>query len=741
MEETAENRSSEPVPKTDTQNDSQSKTKKLSNEKSDQEVRDIIESENEKEKEKQKQLLLNHIKEANSQKQKEKEKENSEPLLDKEKTIKLKGNLPEPEKVQNEPINNICGETISADDEYEKKEKKEEKFPKKSLYNEYYQYTIEDLDNNPKKRVPVNSPRSLRAIYETGCTLEELYFKPLNSFLDHHKEIFYISKKEQIKRYEEYENLRVNKIKDLCQYREFLIRNEDKQTQNIPTISREQKLQDKYLENVSNDKISIKNIILNNQERIANDELEVLKKQHNKELANIIELELDKDIFNLEMKKQEENYNKEYAKLNFLNLNGGEDNSVTETEEQLPQIQNKTEMKEKNKSVDKNSIRKKKSLISINDKNNYKDNLYVLQQAKINQKYEKNQKKIEKKLEQVEKINKIKVEQMALKKRIAEERAAQNLQKSAIEYANKQDSLIKEIQLKNLHIFQNKKKFNDKLLVQKEITNKKYSNMKDRIIELREYEENKRQEKYMKFLERQSKREKLKYEKTDILDSKKFRILYLNDERHRNINKIGEILTTGINDENLEKIINVFPDNTEIDNVIKRYHTRRKNIEKNKGKFGRTRRSFSNTNTCMNKNPNKGFHTSTRFWKKKTSDSNINSKNKRGFDTNSNNYMNSRKSAIEDDIKKKVSEFRDKAYKKFFDMVEEEKKKEQVRVEEFNSVSDEKIKNNLDKQFSKERALANLRLQRENIQIENKINNFEKTLRIKSSNENEKDVK
>ena len=70
----------------------------------------------------------------------------------------------------------------------------------------------------------------------------------------------------------------------------------------------------------------MKNIIIDNHIRIAKEEIDVMQKKHEKELANIIELELDKDLFNLEIIKQEENYNKEYEKLNFLNLNNnGED--------------------------------------------------------------------------------------------------------------------------------------------------------------------------------------------------------------------------------------------------------------------------------------------------------------------------------------------------------------------------------------------------------------------------------
>ena len=47
----------------------------------------------------------------------------------------------------------------------------------------------------------------------------------------------------------------------------------------------------------------MKNIILDNDKRIAKEEIDIMKKKHEKELANIIQLELDKDLFNIEMQK------------------------------------------------------------------------------------------------------------------------------------------------------------------------------------------------------------------------------------------------------------------------------------------------------------------------------------------------------------------------------------------------------------------------------------------------------
>ena len=46
----------------------------------------------------------------------------------------------------------------------------------------------------------------------------------------------------------------------------------------------------------------MKNIILDNDKRNSTEEIDIMKKKHEK-LANIIQLELNKDLFNIEMQK------------------------------------------------------------------------------------------------------------------------------------------------------------------------------------------------------------------------------------------------------------------------------------------------------------------------------------------------------------------------------------------------------------------------------------------------------
>ena len=113
----------------------------------------------------------------------------------------------------------------------------------------------------------------------------------------------------------------------------------------------------------------MKNIILDNDKRIAKEEIDIMKKKHEKELANIIQLELDKDLFNIEMQKQQEEYAKEYEQLNFLNFNSGE---ISDKKEEEPSEEQKTLT---SKNFEKNffksfSLNKKRPKIFLDSDNN-----------------------------------------------------------------------------------------------------------------------------------------------------------------------------------------------------------------------------------------------------------------------------------------------------------------------------------------------------------------------------------
>ena len=555
----------------------------------------------EKENEKELPIDNNEIKntqENNSQKpltekeeSKEKEKNQENYDQNKEKNIPV-NEVNQENKEANEDIINIKYVNENQLEQLKQKQIKEEE---NLLYSPDNLITIKDLQNNPNKKLLINSPRSLKALYDSGFSLDQLYYRTLDEFIDEHKEVLHIEEEARNNRYYFYEKLRMDKINSLVEYREKLIRDEleEKNNENNNNIQNEENGGIKPM----------KSIILDNDKRIAKEEIDIMKKKHEKELANIIQLELDKDLFNLEMQKQQENYKKEYQKLNFLNFQSTTERNDKKEEE--PSEEQKTQNAPPASdtsgvfSNSKNFIKKnynsislpKKPKIFVDCENTYLDNLHTLQQTLINQKYEKKKKKVAQKLERLEKIRKITGEQRALKKRIGEERAAQNLQKNAIDFLKKHEDLVKEIQDKKISIFQNKKKFENIIKNKNEWNNLKYIVKMDLIADMKRKDENERMIKYIELMERQSRIERIKNDRSNVVDNKLLQKDYLNNERKKNIVKINDILVNGISEENLEKIMNQFPQNKELIKVIKNYKNNKTKLMNNNYNTFKTEKS------------------------------------------------------------------------------------------------------------------------------------------------------
>ena len=480
----------------------------------------------------------------------------------------------------NEDITNI---KYVSQNQIEKLKQEQNKKNQNELNPQSCIITLKDLQQNPNKKLLINSTRSLRALYDSGITLDQLYHKTMDEFIQEHKEVLHLDEETRLNRYHFYEKLRMDKINNLVEYREKLIQDEiEEMKMNEAINNMNNNTNGDYSEQIK----PMKNIILDNDKRIAREEIDIMQKQYEKELANIIQLELDKDLFNLEMKKQQEKYAKEYKKLNFLNFNSGEikDEDEEEKRKSLALIQKM----ESNKNNYKSLSLPKKPKIFVDPENTYLDNLHSLQQTLINQKYEKKQKKVAQKLERLEKVRKITAEQRTLKKRIGEERAAQNLQKNTIDFNRKHEDLIKEIQNKKINIFQNKKKFENITKNKNEFNNLKYIVKLDFIEDLKKKDENLRMIKYLELIEKQSKVERIKNDRSNVVNYKLLQKDYLNEERKKNIIKISNILNNGISEENLEKIIHQFPQNQELLKVIKDYKESKAKLTKKKSRIHKT---------------------------------------------------------------------------------------------------------------------------------------------------------
>ena len=625
------------------------------------------------------------------------------------------------------------------ENQIERLKAKQKKDEEKLMYSPNTLITIKDLQNNPNKKLIINSPRSLKALYDSGFSLEQLYYRTLDEFIEEHKEVLHIEEEARINRYYFYEKLRMDKINSLVDYREKIIQDELDQ-KNYENINRNNI-------NEENDKIKpMKSIILDNDKRIAQEEIDIIKKKHEKELANIIQLELDKDLFNLEMQKQQENYKKEYQKLNFLNfqstseINDKKDDEPSE--EQKAQIQPMPSSERSGVySNSKNYIKKnynsislpKKPKIFVDCENTYLDNLNTLQQTLINQNYEKKKKKVAQKLERLEKIRKITGEQRALKKRIGEKRAAQNLQKNAVDFLKKHEDLVKEIQNKKINIFQNKKKFENITKNRNEWNNLKYIVKMDLIADMKRKDENERMIRYIELMERQSRIERIKNDRSDVIDNKLFQKDYLNNERKKNIIKINDILVNGISEENLDKIIKQFPQNKELFKVIQNYKNNKKKLMDNNYNIYKTQKS-----SCVKRPKSHGklFLENIKSNKKKEVGKNEqnefpNLKIPNLLYTKESNkaLTETNKISVESDIKEKIRLYKDVLSKQFLEKVQQEKKNEEMRLKELEKIEDKNKKYLLEKKFRKERALVFMRLERENQKINEKINMYEYNLK------------
>ena len=626
----------------------------------------------------------------------------------------------------NDDLTNIKYVTEKQLDQLNKEQKNKEnnKFNDKNAI-----ITIKDLQKNPNKKLLINSPRSLKALYDSGYSLEKLYYKTLDEFIEEHKDLLHLDEESRINRYHFYEQLRMDKINSLVEYREKIIQDEiDYLPNNINNINKNEEIIEIK---------PMKEIILDNDKRIAQEEIDIITKKHEKELANIIQLELDRDLFNIEMKKQQENYAKEYEKLNFLNFKISNDNELKNEEEQTSEEQKTmlpiplTQQSEINvKNTFKSFSLPKKRKIFVDSENKYLDNLHTLQQTLINQKYEKRQKKVQQKLERLEKVKKIMGEQRALKKRIGVERAAQNLQKNAKDFNRKHDDLVREIQNKRINIYQNKQKFQNTLKNKNELNHLKYLVKMDIIENMKRKDENLRIIQYVEIMKKQSRVERIKNERNKIVDNKLFQKDYLNKERKNNITKINQILNTGINEDNLDKLIKNFPNNKDLQKVVNNY-------KDNKIKLMNAEHKITTGKAQAEKRPkSQGKLYLKLFDNKINNDLNdkkilpsLNIPNILYNNQNEKVLTETNKVSYESDIEEKIKLYKDLLYKQFYEKVQKERENEEMRLKELEKLQDKNEKYQLEKKFRKERAIVFMRLERENQKLNEKIKMYELNLK------------
>ena len=786
--------------------------KEVKEEKEKEEVEEKKEEEKEVKEEKEKKEEEENRGEDNEDNKDEKEKEEIKEGKRKEEENKFsrKGSESLIESIILNELDDMPKEEIIIKND---KAKKKKNIDIKMDYKKYK--TLKDLEKQPFKRVKIDSPRSLKIIKENGCVIDELYHISLDKFLNIHKETINMNKEEQKIRYNFYEELRLNQIKKLSEIRDKLIKDEELKNKDDKKIlesynviyhinkSKEINIINKYeneklnklnddnrninsskyrtihstindMEKIKNndndnDKDLVKKIILENEERIIDNKLERIKAINDKELANVVEFELDKNLFKLELEKQTENYLKEIKQLNYENSKNGK---------KLNQLPNSGNAKP-----------------IVNKLTSFHDNLISFHIAKKKKEYDIFQQKLDQKLEKIEIANKKKNEELQKKKKKEYERAAFNLKRSEEIFNKKQNDLIKKMQIKDLITNGIKRMNNEIYLGKKEINMQKYLSKQDYIKKLKRKDEYELEQKYNNYIERESKRGKINNIKSRIYSSRVYRMNDIQNKRKKNIYKIQKILKNGEGEDevNLDILMEEFPDNPKIAEIIEKYQIKKNNIENNLrprlyssnnfnidnnyiynsiyNKYGMNnfgskssdrKRIFiyANNNKEVNINKkNENIKKEERRIKNASNMSNINNNmnqnesNNKNIYSNINNEIIKKKNAFkekypdyelsedediwdedediayEHEIDERVRNFKVKIYKNFLSKLKREKRNELLRNKQLEIISDLVLRRNLEIQFSKERSLVDTRLKKESERIQKQAKEYENSLR------------
>ena len=522
-----------------------------------------------------------------------------------------------------------------------------------------------------------------------------------------------------------------NELKDISKENENIIENKKK----LRIIKEEKKVETiKVLENerYNNDNNElIKNLILKTKEKILDDNLERIKTKNEKELANIVQYELDKNLSKLELKKSADEFKKEKLKLKSYEIKLKERNKRT-------------------KGKRYKTLENKKSLIT--NLNSLNENILSFYKGKKQNEYSFYKQRLDQKLEKIELINLKKNEKYKQRKSVEEERAKLNLKRSEEQFNIKMVNLKKKIEWKGLMTKVIKNMIKKVQEEKKELNKKRVVMKKEYINEMKKKDENERDKKLRMIIKKGEERKNIQNMTKRIYSSRIEKYNNMEKDRIINISKIQKILKNGEGEKekNLDILMEEFPDNYRIIDVIKDYQIKKNEIENNKkirlyssnGKiYNSNYRTLTNNNNYSNKNSDRKRifiysinKKKERINKKKNE---IIKKEERRIN-NVNESKRIKNEELKDDIneiyyehelKEKIRLFKLQVYKNFLKKVKEEKNKEIMRKKQLEMINDFTLRKNLEIQFSDERALIDMRLRKENENLQKLVKDYENRLK------------
>ena len=314
-------------------------------------------------------------------------------------------------------------------------------------------------------------------------------------------------------------------------------------------------------------------------------DIELLQKKHQNEITNLIKSELDKQLLEYRANKEMEDFEKEIDGLTFksndnnkylFSLESNKKEKEKEKEEETKKKNNESKLNKNEKN--NNETIKISEEVKFNPKNLHEDT-YLMEQAKKRQLFEINQIKNQKRLERLEKLNIMRNEQIALRKRLESERVNKNLKRNNDDLILRKKYIENKIQYKDLNIFKNKKRKDEKRYQEYKEKNLEEKERHDYIKKLRLSEEKYRENFYKGLLKKD---EELKQKKNKNLESNEKPFLKINEMnklRNDNLNKLQSLIKNGIDENNIKQFYSEFPENKDIVKVFENYQKQKKIIE------------------------------------------------------------------------------------------------------------------------------------------------------------------
>ena len=98
-------------------------------------------------------------------------------------------------------------------------------------------YTILDIEKNTKKKIIIDSPRSIIALKQCGISVDELYYISFKEFIQQNDALRNVSKETQVSQYEFFDKHRKDKLAEVVKARADLIQSELKDNNNENDMS------------------------------------------------------------------------------------------------------------------------------------------------------------------------------------------------------------------------------------------------------------------------------------------------------------------------------------------------------------------------------------------------------------------------------------------------------------------------------------------------------------------------